>query len=85
MIEQNIWKKIYTKTMEPVRQYLKDNQQEILSRYNNKIIEQNWEKYCSGNISKWEMDSISYYNHEHELAKLNYYQYNISNFFDLKI
>ena len=83
MIEQNIWKKIYTKTMEPVRQYLKDNQQEILSLYNNKIIEQNWEKYCSGNISKWEMDSISYYNHEHELAKLNYYQYNISNFFDL--
>ena len=83
MIEQNIWKKIYTKTMEPVRQYLKDNQQEILSLYNNKIIEQNWKKYCSGNISKWEMDSISYYNHEHELAKLNYYQYNISNFFDL--
>lgn len=83
MIEQNTWKKIYTKTMEPVRQYLKDNQQEILSLYNNKIIEQNWKKYCSGNISKWEMDSISYYNHEHELAKLNYYQYNISNFFDL--
>ena len=83
MIEQNLWKKIYTKIMEPVRQYLKDNQQEILSLYNNKIIEQNWKKYCSGNISKWEMDSISYYNHEHELAKLNYYQYNISNFFDL--
>lgn len=83
MIEQNVWKKIYTKTMDPIRLYLKDNQKQILNQYNQKLIDQNWEKYCSGNISKWEMDSISYYNHEHELAKLSYYQYNISNFFDL--
>ena len=30
-----------------------------------------WTKYCDGNISKWEMDSISFYSHEHELANVN--------------
>ena len=30
-----------------------------------------WTKYCDGSISKWEMDSISFYSHEHELANVN--------------
>ena len=38
------------------------------------------EKYSQGNISKWEMDSISFYYHEHELAKAAQYY---DNFFDL--
>lgn len=82
-ISQTVWKNIYTKALDPIRKYLKDNQTELLSQYNNILIQENWDKYCEGNISKWEMDSISYYNHEHELNNLNYYNYNISNFFNL--
>ena len=42
-----------------------------------------WNKYCSGNISKWEMDSISCYFHEHELEEVNEQDYGFIDFFDL--
>ena len=69
--------------MDPIRKFLSINQKDLLEKTNNKIINQLWEKYCSGNISKWEMDSISYYNHEHELSKVDYYINDFSNFFSL--
>jgi DNA polymerase-3 subunit alpha len=44
---------------------------------------ENWDKYCTGSISKWEMDSIGFYYHEHELARVDEAVYNICNFNDL--
>lgn len=38
------------------------------------------DKYCKGSISKWEMDSMSYYYSAHELAKINPKEYNVANF-----
>ena len=46
----------------------------------NRSVSDNMAKYCEGTISKWEMDSISYYYHEHELANVNKEKYNISSF-----
>jgi len=37
-------------------------------------------KYCSGTIAKWEMDSLSFYYTEHELAWVNPSLYNITPF-----
>lgn len=37
-------------------------------------------KYCNGTISKWEMDSLSYYYSGHELAKVDNNVYGIVNF-----
>lgn len=39
-----------------------------------------WEKYCSGSVSKWEMQSLHYYYHEHELAHVNLGKYGIVDF-----
>ena len=39
-----------------------------------------WEKYCSGSVSKWEMQSLHYYYHEHELAHVNLGKYSIVDF-----
>ena len=39
-----------------------------------------WDKYCQGNISKWEMDAVSFYSHEHELAHVNTKAYDITDF-----
>jgi len=67
-ISQKIWDNIYKKAMEPMRQYLKDNKDVMLEKLNNSLFNEVAEKYGKGNISKWEMDSISFYYHEHELA-----------------
>ena len=79
-LNQKVWDKIYNKYMDTVRAYIKTNQTELLDKLNTKLISDVWKKYCSGNISKWEMDSISCYLHEHELAHINTDMYNIGDF-----
>lgn len=76
-INQNIWDKTYKKAMDPMREYIKQHSTEMLEKLNQKIFNQEWEKYCQGNISKYEMDSIGFYYHEHELqvAAKNYDDY----------
>lgn len=67
-ILQKTWDNLYKKAMEPMRQYLKDNKDEMLQKLNQSLFDEVANKYGQGNISKWEMDSISFYYHEHELA-----------------
>lgn len=67
-ILQKTWDNVYKKAMEPMRQYLKDNKDEMLKALNDALFNEVAQKYGCGNISKWEMDSISFYYHDHELA-----------------
>ena len=83
LIPQSIWDNTYKKAMDPIRDWMKKDQQEILNRLNTKLLELVAEKYTEGNISKWEMDSLGFYYHEHELKNLKNEVYNIVNFFDL--
>ena len=69
LIKQTVWDNVYKKAMEPMRQYLKDNKNVILEKLNQSLYDEVANKYGGGNISKWEMDSISFYYHEHELIK----------------
>lgn len=68
MINQKVWDKVYTKAMDPMRNYLKQHTDEMLDKLNQALYDEVANKYGAGNISKWEMDSISFYSHEHELA-----------------
>jgi DNA polymerase III subunit alpha len=61
------WDKIYSKKMDVVRNYIKENKQCLLDKLNRILYEEVYSKYSLGNLSKWEMDSVSYYNHPHEL------------------
>lgn len=56
---------------------------DCLNRYNEFKFKEVVDKYAHGSISKWEMDSLSYYYHEHELAHINREKYLIENFSDL--
>lgn len=83
MITQKAWDNIYKKKMDIVRAYLKENEDDLLSKLNWLLMKENWDKYALGSLSKWEMDSVSFYQHEHELACIPRDVYCISNFFDL--
>ena len=82
-IKQTEWDKIYKKAMDPVRDYLKTNGIELLKTLNNTLYQETYNKYASGNLSKWEMDSICFYHHEHELAKVNNAVYEFANFHNM--
>ena len=70
LIKQTDWDKIYKKQMDIIRPYIQKNNQELLNKVNDRLRQDLWNKYCLGNISQWEMDSISCYMHGHELEKL---------------
>ena len=77
VIPQKTWQKLYTKAMEPAKIYFKENQQALLDAYNDTLFQEQWEKYAGGNYSSWEMDSLGYYYHDHELAEVDLTQYGI--------
>ena len=82
-ILQTKWDKIYKKVMDTAREWLKDNQKEVLDEFNLKLFQESWNKYAKGTISSWEMESLCFYYHEHELINIDTRKYGISDFFSL--
>ena len=83
VVAMSDWDGMYKRLMNPVRAYLKENTEEILNKLNNTLVNESWNKYCKGTVSQWEMDSIGFYYHEHELAKMDESEHNIGNFNEL--
>ena len=82
-IHQDVWDKLYQRQMDIVRPYIKEHNAELLEAVNNRLTADVWNKYCLGDYSKWEMDSVSFYSHNHELSGIDNELYLIDNFFDL--
>ena len=82
-VSVDVWDKIYKKEMDVIRPWVKEHEQELIQKVNNKLRQEVQEKYADGNISKWEMDSISLYFHEHELKNMNNSSINVSDFFKM--
>lgn len=79
VIKQKDWDKIYKKEMESIKEELKTNE-EILNNLNKKLFDGVWNKYAEGSISKWEMDSVNFYYHQHELVHIDKNRYYISDY-----
>lgn len=82
-IEQTKWEKIYKSTMDKARDWIKENQNEILEKFNTILFKEMWDKYAGKNISAYEMESLCFYYHEHELKDVKMNKYGIVDFNDL--
>ena len=82
-ILQTRWDEIYQRQMDKIRPWVKSHADELLIEVNNRLTRDTWDKYCLGSMSKWEMDSVSFYSHEHELCNVDMDRYEFSNFFDI--
>ena len=80
LIKQTAWDKIYQSHMDKIRPWVKENSATLLEEVNNRLTSDMWNKYCQGSLSKWEMDAVSFYSHEHELAHVNASKYDITDF-----
>ena len=69
---------IYTTKINDLLQWL--STEECIKLYNHIIFEGIKQKEMKGTISTWEMESMSYYYHEHELADINKEKYGIVDF-----
>ena len=79
-ILQTKWEKIYQDNMDIAREYIKNNQKELLDIFNKLLFKDSWDKYAIGNISSWEMESLCFYYHEHELTNVNSLKYGLTDF-----
>ena len=77
--------KKFTKEVDALIQPLRDwfVSESALNAYNNAAFNEIWNKYAYGNESRWSMQSLCYYDKEHELANVNESEYGIVNFFEL--
>ena len=77
------WDKIYQKWMDIFRNWIAKDKVNILNALNYKIFSEDWEKYAAGNLSSWEMETLCFYYHDHELKNVNMKKYGLFNFYDL--
>ena len=77
------WDKIYQSYMNIFRNWLNKNKETVLEELNSLIFLEDWNKYAKGSYSSWEMEVLSCYYHEHELANLNKNKYGFVEFMDL--
>lgn len=82
-VSADAWKKIYDGYMDKIRTYIKQNHDALLEELNNILIEETREKYASGNLAKWSMDSVSFYQDEHELEHVDNSAHGFVDFFKL--
>lgn len=80
-IDQKVYdKRIYQPSMDKIRAWLKANLDTTLKTYNKILFNEIWNKDAAGSISAWEMSSISFYYHEHELLNIDKAFYDIKDF-----
>jgi DNA polymerase-3 subunit alpha len=81
IISEKKFKKEYDKKMEVIKDWL--NQEETVQYVNHQLLKQSYLVFENDSISKWEMDSLSFYYHDHELAAVDNSKYGLDNFNDL--
>ena len=76
-------KKCYQKVMDKARNYISEHQEELLEQLNSLAFAEVADKYAKGNLSSWEMETLCFYYHEHELSTLNFSKYGIDDYFSM--
>lgn len=82
-IDIKTWDKIYKDRMNELKDYINKNEKKLIEKLHNAEINEVWENYCGGSLSTWEMDTLGFYYHEHELQNTYHPDFSFKNFFDL--
>ena len=78
------WGKLYNTAMDPVRDWNRKHKEEILDSLASAEAKDLYLEFGGGErVSKWEMDSLSYYHSPHELSYVDHDRYGFANFSEL--
>ena len=70
VLDSSAWDSFYKIKMIPLQDYIKKNQNLLLKELNDGLFSDEWNKYASGTLETWELDSMNFYFHRHPLAKV---------------
>lgn len=71
VISSEKWDVFYNSNMNKIRDYIKNNHDELLEKLNNRLFQDEYDKYCSGDELQWQLDSLNFYFDEHPLIKVS--------------
>lgn len=70
VIDSAKWDLFYERQMGPIRKYITENKAELLEKLNTRLYNDEWQKYCQGDILQWELDSMNFFFSGHPLKKV---------------
>ena len=66
-IDSRKWDYFYETNMQKIKTFIQKNHDSLLTALNNKLFDNEWNKYCAGDELQWELDSINFYFSGHPL------------------
>lgn len=82
-IKENEWDIIYKKAQSSAKVWIKDNVQQLIEDIHTYEYNEEYSKYATGDILKWELDSLNFYHSGHPLSNITY-PFEVSKLNDLK-
>ena len=67
-ISSKDWDRFYDSQMLPLKTLIQTQQKELLTKLNNSLFNNEYQKYCRGNPAMWELDSINFFFTSHPLT-----------------
>ena len=69
-IDSRKWDYFYEAKMAKVKEYIKKNHDTLLETLNNRLFNDEWQKYCEGDNLQWQLDSLNFYFDGHPLSNI---------------
>lgn len=82
-INIKVWDNLYKERMAELKEYINKNQEKLITKLHEGEVQEVWTQYCGGSISTWEMDTLGFYYHEHELQTVYHPDFTFSDFYEM--
>lgn len=80
-INVTTWDKLYKDKMLELKEYINKYQNSLIDKLHEKEVQEVWEKSCTGTLSSWEMETLGFYYHPHELIDTYYPSFEFVDFY----
>ena len=82
-IEIKVWDTLYKDRMMELKEYITKNQEKLIDKLHAAEIDEVWQQYCSGTLSTWEMDTLGFYYHDHDLLNTYHPEFKFGDFYEM--
>lgn len=82
-IEVKVWDTLYKDRMMELKEYINKNQEKLIDKLHAAEIDEVWQQYCSGTLSTWEMDTLGFYYHDHDLLNTYHPEFQFGDFYKM--
>lgn len=82
-INMKVWDTIYKDAIYDLKEYITKNEDKYIDKLYNAEVNELWKEHCDGSISAWEMSTLGFYYHEHELNGVRYDDMKFENYYNM--